>query len=139
MRIAFAEAAAIVDRVAASSRLATERVPVARAAGRVLAEDVNAPMALPSFDNSAMDGYALRAADASHPDARLRIVGEQCAGRDLGLSVGAGACLRIMTGAPMPRGSDAVVMRENVRVDGDAIVRGEAGSRRQRCARRQRR
>ena len=118
-RIAFAEADAIVRQVAAAHRLPIERIAVARAAGRVLAEDVIAPIALPSFDNSAMDGYALRAADAA---ASLRIIGEQFAGALQDLHVGAGECVRITTGAPMPGGADAVVMKENTRTDDDRVM-----------------
>ncbi len=121
-RIVFTQAEAIVRDVAAAHRLPIERVPVARAAGRVLAGDVIAPIALPSFDNSAMDGYALRAADASGPNASLRMIGEQFAGAMLDLRVGAGECVRITTGAPLPEGADAVVMKENTRVDGERIV-----------------
>ena len=121
-RIAFAEAESIIRNVAAAHRLPIERVAVARAAGRVLAEDVRAPIALPSFDNSAMDGYALRAADAVASGASLRLVGEQFAGAPIGLCVGPGECLRITTGAPMPEGADAVVMKEATRIDGGRIV-----------------
>ncbi len=121
-RILFAEAEAIVRDVAAAHRMPIERVPVARAAGRVLAEDVIAPIALPSFDNSAMDGYALRATDASGSNASLRMIGEQFAGAMLDLHVGAGECVRITTGAPLPGGADAVVIKENTRLDGDRIA-----------------
>ncbi len=119
-RISFVEAESIVRAQAAAHRLGVERVVVARAAGRVLAEDIVAPIALPSFDNSAMDGYALRAADAATPDATLRLIGEQFAGRPTGFNVGAGQCVRITTGAPMPPGADAVVMKENTRSDAAA-------------------
>ena len=121
-RIAFAEAAAIVTFVAAEYRLAAERIPVARAAGRVLAEDVAAAMALPVFDNSAMDGFALRASDLSAGKTRLRLVGEQFAGRALDLRVGPGECVRITTGAPMPVGADTVVMKEDASVDGEQVT-----------------
>ena len=121
-RIPFAEAEAIVRDVAAAHRLPIERIPVARAAGRVLVGDVFAPLALPSFNNSAMDGFALRAADASRPDVSLRLIGEQFAGAKQDLQVGAGECVRITTGAPLPRGADAVAIKENTRIDGDFIV-----------------
>jgi molybdopterin molybdotransferase len=120
-RIRFAEAEAIVRDVAAAHRLPIERVPVARAAGRVLAEDVVAGIRLPSFDNSAMDGFALRSGDASG-NAVLRLLGEQFAGRPLGWRVGEGECVRITTGAPMPEGADAVVMKENARVEGERVA-----------------
>jgi molybdopterin molybdotransferase len=121
-RIAFAEAEAIVRDVAAAHRLPIERIAVARAAGRVLAEDIVAPIALPSFDNSAMDGYALRAEDAAIPEATLKLIGEQFAGPPLGFRVGAGECVRITTGAPMPEGADAVVMKENTHCDEERVV-----------------
>lgn len=122
IRIAFTEAAAIVARVAAANRLPIEHVPVGRVAGRVLAEDVVAAMALPQFDNSAMDGFALRASDLVAGETRLRLVGEQFAGRTLNLRVGQGECVRITTGAPLPTGADAVVMKEIARVDGDHVM-----------------
>jgi molybdopterin molybdotransferase len=128
-RILFAEAEAIVRDVAAAHPLSVERVSSARAAGRVLVEDIVAPIALPSFDNSAMDGYALRAADAGETNASLRLIGEQFAGPALGLSVGPGECARITTGAPLPEGADAVVMKENTRVDGERIVLATAVAR----------
>ena len=121
-RILFAEAEAIVRDVATTHRLSVERVAVARAAGRVLAEDIVAPIALPSFDNSAMDGYALRAADTDGANASLRLVGEQFAGRPQGFSIGPGECIRITTGAPLPEGADAVVMKENTRIHGEQVV-----------------
>jgi molybdopterin molybdotransferase len=125
-RIAFAQAEAIVHGVAAAHRLAVERVPVARSAGRVLAEAVVSPIALPGFDNSAMDGYALRSADAREAGASLRVIGDQYAGRPSGLRVGEGECLRITTGAVMPEGADAVVMKENTLVEDDRIVLNES-------------
>ena len=81
--------------------------------GCVLAEDVYAPAALPPFDNSAMDGYAVQAADLSGAGAdgpvALSVVGDVMAGSWQSLAVSSGSCLRIMTGAPMPAGADAVV------------------------------
>lgn len=121
-QLLFDDAQAIVDAVAAVHRLPTERLAIARTHQRILAQDVIAPMPLPSFDNSAMDGYAVRHADLSDGETTLRLVGEQFAGRALGLRVGQGECVRITTGAPMPEGADAVVIREVVRVDGDRIA-----------------
>ena len=118
----FDEARAIIARVASEQRLAPERLALSRTHGRVLAQDVIAPIALQPFDNSAMDGYALRHADlAGEGDAVLRLVGEQFAGRALGLNVGAGECVRITTGAPLPAGADTVAIKENVRVEGDTV------------------
>jgi molybdopterin molybdotransferase len=121
-RIPYAQAETIVRAAAADRRLPIERAPVARAAGSVLAQDVVAPIALPSFDNSAMDGYALRSADARAAGASLRLLGEQFAGCPNDLRVGEGECVRITTGAPLPAGADAVAMKENARVEGDRIA-----------------
>ncbi|KFN45708.1 molybdopterin molybdotransferase MoeA [Arenimonas composti] len=127
-RIGYDEALAMIAAVAARRRLPVETVPLARAAGRVLAEDVVAGVALPPFDNAAMDGFALRAADAERARTQgLRLVGDQFAGADLALQVAAGECARITTGAPMPAGADAVLIRENARVDGERVFATEAG------------
>ncbi|MEO6137507.1 MAG: gephyrin-like molybdotransferase Glp [Luteimonas sp.] len=125
--IQFDEARDIIENVAHAHRLPTERIGLARTHGRVLAQDVVASMKLPAFDNSAMDGYALRHADLH--DARvsgLRLVGDQFAGRDLGLVVGMGECVRITTGAPMPSGADTVVIKEVVRIDDGRIFFDDA-------------
>jgi molybdopterin molybdotransferase len=94
--------------------LPAERVSLREAAGRCLAEEVRAPRALPPFDNSQMDGYALRAADAATPGARLPVAFEVFAGDDPGRELPPGACARVFTGAPLPRGADAVEMQEEV-------------------------
>lgn len=121
-RIAFAEACTIVDAVAAAHRLPPERTALSRAHGRVLARDVDAIVPQPPFDNSAMDGFALRHADIEGRDeAVLQLVGEQFAGHALDLRLQAGECMRITTGAPLPPGADTVVMKENTRVDGDRM------------------
>jgi molybdenum cofactor synthesis domain-containing protein len=95
--------------------------PFARgdARGLVLAQDVVAGEAVPPFANTGMDGYAVRAADTP---GSLRVVGELPAGRAPTIAVGAGEAIRIMTGAPMPDGADAVVMVERTRADGDQVV-----------------
>lgn len=121
-RIGFAQAETIVAEVAAARRLPVERLALARAHGRVLAQDVIAGIDLPPFDNSAMDGYALRHADLGEGETRLRLVGEQFAGPALALRVGVGECVRVTTGAPLPAGADTVAMKENTRTDGDAVV-----------------
>ena len=101
----------------------TATVPLAQALGGVLAEDLIAPNDLPAFDNSAMDGYALRHADLA-AGTPLREVGRSYAGHGHGGAVGAGECVRIMTGAPMPAGADTVVVSEDVDVqDGRVTVR----------------
>jgi molybdopterin molybdotransferase len=110
----------ILERV---TPLRAEHVPVVEAAGRVLAEDVVARLPLPPFDNSAMDGYAVRAADlGSGPGARLHVVGESRAGAGDLPAVGSGQAVRIFTGARMPPGADTVVMQEVVTRDGAEIV-----------------
>lgn len=96
-------------------------LPIAEAVGRGLAEDVHALRTLPPWDNSAMDGYALRAAD-SGPGARLKVVGVVAAGGKERPALGPGDCARIYTGAPLPPGADAVVMQEHVTVEGGQIA-----------------
>jgi len=121
--ISFDEAAAITIRVASEHRLPSERVALSRAHGRVLMQDVVAPIALQPFDNCAMDGYALRHADLVDDGRRmLRLVGEQFAGRATGLTVGMGECVRVTTGAPLPQGADTVAIKENVSLDGDRVL-----------------
>ena len=120
--LGFDEAVAIVAREAQRHRLPVERISLSRAHGRILARDLVAPIPLQPFDNSAMDGYALRHSDlAPDGDTVLRLAGEQFAGPDRGLRMGREECVRITTGAPMPAGADTVVIREQVQVDGDDI------------------
>jgi molybdopterin molybdotransferase len=92
---------------------AIERLHVRGALGRVLAEDIVSPLAVPGHDNSAMDGYAVRFADLD-PNAEtvLKRVGESFAGKPWSGSIGAGECVRIFTGGVMPQGADSVVMQE---------------------------
>lgn len=92
-----------------------EIVTLHEAAGRVLAGDIVALRTQPPFDASAMDGYAVRAADTSVANARLRVVGEAPAGRLFAGTVGPGEAVRIFTGAPMPGGADTVLIQENTR------------------------
>jgi molybdopterin molybdotransferase len=98
-----------------------ERVGVAEAAGRFLAEPILAPIDLPQFDNSAMDGYAVRAADVTKagPDSPvpLRLLGATAAGDVFRAALESGACVRLFTGSALPAGADAVVMQEDTRVD----------------------
>ena len=100
-----------------------ERVFVREALDRVLAEDVISPIDVPSHDNSAMDGWALRSCDlAASGETRLRNIGTALAGRAFDGSVGAGETVRIMTGAILPPGVDCVVIQEVARVDGDVVI-----------------
>jgi molybdopterin molybdotransferase len=105
--------------------LEAEEEPLFAAGDRVLAEDIFAKVALPRFDNSMMDGYAVRAADAT-AGAKLRITGEQLAGPDQGLTVLPGAAIRLYTGAPIPQGADAVVMQEDCDREGNTVTIREA-------------
>lgn len=100
----------------------SSRVPLAQAARRVLADSVAATLTQPPFDASAMDGYAVRAADLARVPAVLSLVGEARAGQSFGGTVGIGQCARIFTGAPLPAGADTVVIQENTRADGSAIT-----------------
>ena len=102
-----------LERLFALARpLDTERVPLAEAAGRVLAADVVARRAQPPFAAAAMDGYALRAADIAE-GAEFRVIGEAPAGRAHAGAVGPGEAVRIFTGAPVPEGADVVVIQED--------------------------
>jgi len=121
-RIGYEHALGIVREAAARRRLDSERIATRRADGRILVGDVIAPLSLPSFDNSRMDGYALRHADLRSEPVRLQVVGEQFAGLLQPLQVEPGQCVRITTGAPMPAGADTIVMREQVREEGDHVV-----------------
>jgi len=104
--VPFEEALEIVLREARA--LPAEEVALEDALGRVLAEDVASDQDLPPFDRAAMDGYALRAADVAAAPAALDVVGEVRAGQWPDLVVGPGQAARIMTGAPVPKGADAV-------------------------------
>lgn len=102
----------------------TEVLDLERAIGRVLAEDLTAPFPLPPFDNSAMDGYALRSAGFTGPGPwHFEVAGRVAAGDDASKAgtLGAGQAIRIFTGAGIPTGGDAVIMQEHVRRLGDRI------------------
>jgi molybdopterin molybdotransferase len=101
--------------------LPSRRASLSQALDCFAAEDYFARLPLPTFDNSAMDGYAV-VASACKKGARLRVTGEQPAGRDRQLRVSPGEAVRIFTGAPMPAGADAVVMQEDVTRDRDEIA-----------------
>lgn len=103
--------------------LAPSAVPVALAEGCVLAHDAAAVSAVPPFDASAMDGFAIRAADVAPSGSTLRVLGTVHAGSAPRVHVTEGTAVRIMTGAPVPSGADAVVMVERSRmVDADTVV-----------------
>ncbi len=93
---------------------------------RTLSGDVLSPMNVPPHDYSAMDGYALRYADLQEDAPRLRIIGHSLAGHPFEGVVSAGECVRIMTGALIPEGCDAVVMQEHASAEGtDVVIRGK--------------
>ena len=118
-RIGFDQARRILEEAGARRRLPAERIPLAKAHGRVLAQSLAATLAQPGFDNSAMDGFAVRHADLdADGETALTLVGEQFAGRTQSRAVGAGECVRVTTGAPLPVGADTIVMKENTRIDG---------------------
>ena len=100
--------------------LASENIALAQAAGRVLAQDIVAPVSTPSSHVSAMDGYALP--QAAPAQSSLKIVGESAAGSPFTGSLKAGECIRIMTGATVPACCTTVIIQENVARDGDHIV-----------------
>ena len=101
--------------------LPAEQVSLADAVGRVLAEDVTARRTQPPFAVSAMDGYAVRAADVAKVPATLRIVAEIPAGAGFGGALGPGEAARIFTGAPLPDGADTIVIQEDTERSGDRV------------------
>src|ERR1700716_1924105 len=109
-------AALILDH---TPTLGIERVAIAHCVGRVLAEDLVAPASLPAFPSSAVDGYALRSADAGKP---LRVLGESAAGRPFEGSIAPGTAARILTGGVLPDGADTVVMFEDVQLDAEVVT-----------------
>lgn len=113
---------ALARVLADAAPLPTETIPVAAAHGRVLAEDLAALRTQPPASVSAMDGYAVRAADVAATPTRLRVIGEVPAGRAFEGTVGPREAVRIFTGGVVPDGADAIVMQENTRRDGDAVV-----------------
>ncbi len=111
----------IAARVAPVAEI--EKVRLAEALGRVAAADVIAGLNLPPFDNSAVDGFAVRHADlASAGETRLPVADRVAAGQAAEHGVAAGTAVRIFTGAPMPAGADTVFMQEDCRTEGDAVV-----------------
>jgi molybdopterin molybdotransferase len=110
--------------------LKSESVSLDQAAGRMLAEDLAALLTQPPFDASAMDGYALRAADVAALPATLRLIGEAAAGHGFQGAVGVGEAVRIFTGAPVPKGADTIVIQEDTsEADGMVTVQEAAPGR----------
>ena len=98
-----------------------EQVPTLHASGRVLAHSLASTMDVPPMDNSAMDGYALRASEVPAPETRLKLAQRIMAG-EVGKPLAPGTAARIFTGAPIPPGADAIVMQEFCAVEGDSVV-----------------
>jgi molybdopterin molybdotransferase len=105
--------------------LAAEQIAVSDGLGRVLAEDVVSRRTQPPFAVSAMDGYAVRAADVATVPARLRVVGAAPAGGAYAGTLDAGEAVRIFTGAPVPAGADCIVIQEDTTRDGDSVIVNE--------------
>ncbi|BAM89504.1 molybdopterin biosynthesis protein MoeA [Bradyrhizobium oligotrophicum S58] len=112
--------------LAGAEPLAEELVALDEAFHRVLARDLAALRTQPPEAMSAMDGYAVRAADADKAQARLKVIGEVAAGRPFHRTVGAGEAARIFTGGVVPAGADTVVIQENTVADGSHVVMTEA-------------
>ncbi len=102
-------------------RLSSERILIERSIGRVLNEDIYSKVAMPPFDKSAMDGYALRASDAADSPVKLKCVGLIQAGQAFKRKLCKGECVKIMTGAQLPAGADSVVMVEDTKDNAGAI------------------
>lgn len=107
---------AIAEIVAHVARMPVERVPLGESLGQVLAEDIFSDLDSPPFDKALMDGYAVRSADLVDGRACLRVVDEVLAGQVSRHAVQQGEAIRIMTGAPLPAGADAVVPVEHTRM-----------------------
>ena len=102
-------------------KLDTEVVRLEDAAGRILSEDVAARMTQPPFSSSAMDGYAVKNAEAQ-PGMSLRVIGESAAGERFDGVLNSGEAIRIFTGAPVPEGADCILIQEDTIRDADTIT-----------------
>jgi molybdopterin molybdotransferase len=101
---------------------AVEKIAIRDCLDRILALDIISPIDVPAHDNSAMDGYAVRASDLTPGgESRLRIIATAMAGKPMAAALGPAEAVRIMTGAVMPEGADTVVIQEMVRVDGETL------------------
>jgi molybdopterin molybdotransferase len=119
--ISVAEARQQILGAAAGPR-GSEIVPLAEALGRTLAAPLAAQRTQPPFAVSAMDGFAVRAADVGSLPARLHVIGASAAGCGFKGRVGHGEAVRIFTGAPVPRGADAILIQENAQLDGESLL-----------------
>src|SRR6266568_1513682 len=120
---------ALARLLAPLEKLPPEQVSTADGVGRVLAEDVAARRTQPPFAVSAMDGYAVRAADLGHIPVSLHIVAEIPAGAGFGGTLGAGEAARIFTGAPLPDGADTIIIQEDTERRGDQVELREGAAR----------
>lgn len=118
--IPVSEAIKIIKRETFS--LSTETIDIHESIGRVLAEEILADMDLPPFDRSQMDGFAVKSEDLKNVPAKLKIVGESVAGKGFDAEIRSGETVRIMTGARVPTGADAVQIVENTREAGENFV-----------------
>jgi molybdopterin molybdotransferase len=112
-----------LERVLEHARpLPADEVPLSDAAGLVLAHPISALRTQPPANLSAMDGYAVRAADVVGPPVQLKVIGEVAAGRPFAHSIGAGEAARIFTGGVLPQGADAIIIQEHTKRDGDIVM-----------------
>jgi molybdopterin molybdotransferase len=124
-RLSVAQARARVLELCAGRQRAIDDVALEHALGRILAADLFARHDQPPFANSAMDGYALRGGELpAKGERRFRVAARMLAGNGADVRFGAGECVRITTGAPLPHDADTVVIKENVRIEGDCVVVG---------------
>ncbi|MFH1799034.1 MAG: gephyrin-like molybdotransferase Glp [Candidatus Omnitrophota bacterium] len=101
--------------------LSTTKIQVEESVGHILAEDIYSKINMPPFNKSAMDGYALKAGDITKNTAKLRCIGTIQAGKSFNKCVKAGQCVKIMTGAAIPKGADSVIMVEDTRFVNDSV------------------
>ncbi|MCW5626521.1 MAG: molybdopterin molybdenumtransferase MoeA, partial [Burkholderiales bacterium] len=103
-----------------------ERLHIRQALGRIVAEDIVSPLAVPGHDNSAMDGYAVRHADLKPDvDVTLQVAGTSLAGKPFAGTVAPGEAVRIFTGAVLPPECDTVIMQERAVADGGMVILGK--------------
>jgi len=121
--LSFEQALSEVESRLTAARIvpATEVMPLSQAWGRILAEDVSADRDYPPFNRSTRDGFAVRAEDVKNTNCALTLDGEVRAGEYFESEIGPGHCVSIMTGAPLPGGTDAVVMVEYTRTEGNQV------------------
>ena len=119
---------ALAAILAGAEPMGEEMIALEAAYHRVLARDIAARRTQPPQAMSAMDGYAVRAADAAQVKTRLKVIGEVAAGRPFDRAIGKGEAARIFTGGVIPEGADAVVIQEDTIVDGNSITITEAAA-----------